>query len=259
MKPLNKIALAILALGSALPLSAQIFIGVRGGAHLSNVKATETLESLTPDFRFAPGGTAGVTAEFGITDWFAVQPEINWTQKGFNFDEGIDFDLGNLPIEAGADVVFRTNYLELPVLGKFKFGNDVVKGYVAAGPQVGYALDAQLITTPRIFFELDPIRTDIDFENLDYNRVEFSGVGVLGVEFNLNRIKIFADARYTHGFTELYNFPYVNEQLKHRGLTFGAGVAVNLIQPAAQTKASKRPPVRKPPTYRPRPSAASGK
>ncbi|HNE28537.1 MAG TPA: porin family protein [Saprospiraceae bacterium] len=209
-------------------VNAQIAVGLKTGGHFSTAGVTETLDQLTPDFKLSPGFTAGVVSEFNFGDYFALQPELNWVQKGFRWDESLGVPIGNIDIPVGAEAIIRTNYLELPLLAKGKFGNDVVQAYVAAGPSIGYALNGKLITKPRLLIEFDPIKTDLNLNNLDYERFEVSAVGALGVQFNIQNVKIFADARYTHGFTELYNFPLVNEKIRHRGISANIGVMYNL-------------------------------
>lgn len=222
--------------------TAQTALGLKGGGNFGTVHATEALNSLAPDFKYATGAVAGGVAEIGFGRYFAFQPEVQWMQKGFRFDEGIDVPVGNINIPAGVEATIRTNYIEMPLLAKVKFGNDLVQGYALLGPSFGYALNGKLITRTRFLFEFDPIRTNLNFNDLDYNRFEVSGVGGLGVQLNFNGIKWFTDARYTYGFTELYNFPVVNEQIKNRGIALTTGVMIDLT--AAQ-------PVKKAPARRP--------
>lgn len=208
--------------------TAQIALGLKGGVNFGTVHATETLNSLTPDFKYSTGAVAGGVAEISFGRYFALQPEVLWVQKGFRFDEGIDIPVGNIPIPAGVEATIRTNYLEVPLLAKAKFGTERVQAYALLGPSFGYALNGKLITRTHFLFEFDPIRTDLNFNSLDYNRFEVSAVGGLGVQFNFNGIKWFADVRYTYGLTELYNFPVVNEQIKNRGIALSTGVMLDL-------------------------------
>lgn len=217
-------------------LSAQIAIGLKAGANLGNVYMTQTLNDLTPDFKYATGAVAGGVAEFNFGKFFALQPEVNWVQKGFRFSEGINVPIGKLDIPAGVEATIRTNYLEMPVLAKLKLGNDVVQAYAVLGPSVGYAMSGKLITKTRFLFEFDPIRTNLNFNDLDYNRFEVSAVGGLGLQVNFNGGKWFADARYTQGLTQLYNFPIVNEQIKNRGIALSTGIMIDLVGAASKNK-----------------------
>jgi hypothetical protein len=209
-------------------LSAQIALGLKAGANFGNVHTTQALNDLTPDFKYATGAVAGGVAEISFGKYFAIQPELNWVQKGFRFSEGIDIPVGSIDIPAGVEATIRTNYLEFPLLAKAKVGNDIIQAYAVLGPSIGYALNGKLITRTRLFFEFDPIRTDLNFDNLDYNRFEVAAVGGLGLQVNFNGGKWFADARYTQGLTELYNFPIVNEQIKNRGVALSTGIMIDL-------------------------------
>lgn len=208
--------------------TAQIAVGVKTGGAFATVGVTDFLDQVTPDFKYAPGFTAGVVSEINFGRYFALQPELNFVQKGFRWDESYGVPIGNVEIPIGARATIRTNYLEMPVLAKLKLGNERVQGYLAAGPALGYALNGQLITRPQVFIAFDPIKTDLNLDNLNYERWEVSAVGVAGVQFNFNGLKLFADARYTHGFTELYNFPIVNEKIRNRGISANIGVMLDL-------------------------------
>lgn len=224
---------------------AQIAIGLKGGGNFSTVHATQMLSSVTPDFKYSAGVVAGGVAEISFGRYFAVQPEIQWMQKGFRFEEGFNIPVGKIDIPAGVEATIRTNYIEMPLLAKAKIGNDRIQGYAVLGPSFGYALNGKLTTRTRLLFELDPIRTDLNLHDLGYNRFEVSGVGGLGVQFNFNGIKWFTDARYTYGFTELYNFPVVNEQIKNRGFSVTTGVMVDLSSAQPKKKAPARRPGRR--------------
>lgn len=224
---------------------AQIALGLKGGANFGTVHATETLNSLAPDFKYATGAVAGGVAEINFGRYFALQPEVNWVQKGFRFNEGINIPVGKIDIPAGVEATIRTNYIEVPLLAKLKLGNDRVQGYAVLGPSFAYGLNGKLITRTRFLFEFDPIRTDLNFNDLGYERFEVSAVGGLGLQFNFNGVKWFADARYTHGFTELYNFPVVNEQVKNRGVAVTTGVMLDLSGGQPKKKATARRPAQR--------------
>ncbi len=234
---------AFIAVLSTAAAQAQIALGLKVGSNFGTVHTTETLDKLTPDFKYAPGWTVGGVAEINFGKYFALQPEVNWMQKGFRFDENFDIPVGKVNIPAGAEATVRTNYIEVPLLAKLKLGNDRVQAYAVLGPSFGYGLNGKIITRTRLLFELDPINTNLNFDQINYERFDVSGTGGLGVQFNFNGVKVFADARYTHGFTELYNFPVVNEQIKNRGFAISTGVAFDL----GSTKPTKKhPPVRRP-------------
>jgi hypothetical protein len=232
---------------SATSAQVTFAVGAKGGLQLSNVHTTQILADYAPDFRFSKGATAGLVSEIGFGKYFALQPELIWVQKGFTWNEGIGVEISNIDVPIGVRASFRTNYLDIPVLAKAKFGQGVVSGYVVAGPSVGYAFDATLITRPRLFFELDPIKTDINLQTLNYKRWEVQGVIGAGINIKAGPLAVFADARYTRGFTELYDFPLINEKIKNHSMSLTAGVMVPITK---TKKAVVKQPVRR---YAPRP------
>lgn len=217
---------------------AQVAIGLKTGVNFASVHTTDLIDQAAPDFRYTPGFTLGGVTEINFGRYFALQPEVNWVQKGFTWDESAGVPIGNIEIPLGAKATFRSNYIEVPLLAKVKLGNEVVQAYILAGPSVGYATNAKIITRPRLFFEFDPIKTNVNLDNINYERFDIGATGGLGVQFNLNGVKIFADARYTHGFTELYDFPVVNEKILNRSVALSAGMLFDL-QPAPRK--TKRP------------------
>lgn len=243
----KSIVIALLALFAINISLAQVAIGLKTGANFSKVHTTDLIDQVAPDFRYTPGWNLGGVAEINFGNYFALQPEVNWVQKGFTWDESVGVPIGNIEIPIGAEATFRTNYLEVPLLAKVKLGNEVVKGYITAGPSFGYAMNAKIITRPRLLFDLDPIKTSLNLENLGYERFEIAAAAGLGIEFNLNGAKIFADARYTHGFTELYDFPLINEKIMNRGIALSAGVLFDLQVPRSKTKVlgQGRPTIRR--------------
>lgn len=202
---------------------AQINFGIRTGANFNNVHTSEGLSAVTPDFKNITTWNVAAVTEFELNDRFSIQPELVYNTKGFSIKETGDIELFDVPLPVGLYAVSKFNYLELPVLAKVKFGNERVNAYLQAGPSLGYAIDGRLITRAKVFFEFDVFDTDIDLDDVGYERWEASGIIGGGVEFALRRGKIMLDARYQHGFTELYDIPVFNEQIKNRGVNISAG------------------------------------
>lgn len=226
MKSVKQFFSGLLLCGLALnSLQAQVTfsVGPKAGANFGTVHASGIIGDLAPDFKFMTGVNAGVASEIGFGKYFALQPELNFVQKGFRLQESIPVELFKTDIPVGVELVTRINYIEAPILAKFTLGNEKVQGYAVAGPSFGYATNGTLITRPKLFFELDPIRTDLNLNSLGYEQFEVSGVAGLGVQVNTKLGKFFADARYQHGFTELYNVPFINDKIKNRGISLNAG------------------------------------
>lgn len=197
MKRLSVILTCLLFLAT---LSAQVNFGVRGGVHLNDISYDEG--EIETEGR--AGLVLGVFAEINLTDNFAVQPELAFMQKGYTYT------LSGLAIDEEYRIL--TNYIDVPVLAKLKFG-DQTGFYLQAGPQFGYAV-AQSI-------EVGGEDRGVELtDNDNYNRGEITGVVGAGISI----ASFFVDARYNLGLTSLQENDLVFGDSYNRGLTLSAGL-----------------------------------
>lgn len=215
--------LFFLAIISAFGANAQMSIGVRGSVGASTVTKFDLIENITPDFRYKIAPNIAVFAELPVTDNFSVQPEIVYNQKGFRVEEGIDiagqFGGVNIPINGRLNI--KTHYMEVPVLAKFHFGDkSAAHYYLMVGPSVGFLVDSGLrINVLNIF----PINTD--FPTQIFKSAEFSGVAAMGFELPVaEKIKVFTEVRYQHGFSRILDTPVVQLPVRNRTFTGGLGL-----------------------------------
>lgn len=149
-----------------------ISLGVRAGLSGSNMKTT--MEGLDISLDTKLGFYAGVLAEIGINENFAIQPELSYSQMGAKTD-----------IIDSFTVKEELGYISLPVL--FKYKN---QGFsVFAGPQIGYLISAQS--------KYQDVKED---SKDDYKPIDFSGV--IGAGYTLENGFGF-DARYQMGFANI--------------------------------------------------------
>lgn len=122
MKRISLFLLALIALIS-LPAQAKLKWGVKGGANISNVHLKELPEAVK---------TKNFTG-------FHLGPMIEATVPLV----GIGFDFSLLYSQMGTEIgttKIKTNYLDVPLNLKWKFGTPMAKVYAAAGPFVGFRL-----------------------------------------------------------------------------------------------------------------------
>lgn len=117
----------VISLLISASLSAQLNLGagVKGGINLATQVTTGTGEGVAVQQLL--GFNAGVYANFFILDYLAVQPELQVSTRGSNWDDPY-YDVSDL-----------LTYIDLPILIKFqpiKYVN------VHAGPQFGLLLKA---------------------------------------------------------------------------------------------------------------------
>ena len=182
---MKKLLVFLFTIATVYTAQAQSF-GIRAGANLSNLAG-----DLTDDSRFNNklGYHAGLTANFPIVEnFFSIQPELLYTNKGFKNDEE-EFERNGARITREGSVNF--NYLELPLLARINAG----PLYFEGGPQASYLLGIRDNTeqTPLISTG-DRISTD------GMNRFELGYAA--GIGFGMPN-GISAGVRYTSGFNRI--------------------------------------------------------
>jgi len=196
MKKIQNVLTIAAVLFSATFSFAQVSIGAKAGVYTSFIDVTEAAEGLTQNVEGLTSPTFGLVAEIGLGEGVTASTKIN--------------------------------YLEMPLLAKYKFGNEGLRFNITAGPVLSYAADAQLVTRANLLFDINPLKTNIDLDALNYERLEVSASIGAGMAYETSGGEFFADARYVHGFSDLYNAPVVDLNLKNRGIGVTVGYKVNL-------------------------------
>ena len=105
----------------------QLLYGIKAGANYSNIYDTKAAE-LNADFKF--GLVTGVFLSVPIGKFLGVQPEILFSQKGFQ---------ATGTINGGAYKFTRTtNFIDVPLLASLKLSKFLT---VLAGPQFSYLME----------------------------------------------------------------------------------------------------------------------
>jgi Outer membrane protein beta-barrel domain len=207
---------------------AQVSIGVKGGANWSNVQSATKLP-VNPNFKSIQNYTAGIVLDIPLNRSFSVQPEVNYTTKGFGFSESRDLNVFNVPLPLGIKTQNNVNYIEMPLLLKYKLGNDVAKAYIAAGPTFGYALNGEYVGTANVIVNVNAFKTAMNFSQLNYQRLDMgAALGIGGEVATGNTGALFVEARYQHGLTTLYKVPVIDVNVQNRGIAVTAGYRINL-------------------------------
>jgi hypothetical protein len=216
----------ILATMYSEALRAQVAVGARVGYNLNTVYTTNGLGAVAPNFLSLDEASVGVVLEIPVAGSFSVQPELAYTTRGFGLKQGLDTEVLGvaLPLEARAET--RIRYLEMPVLAKYKFGQDALQAYLAAGPTLSYASAGQVDAYATALIELDLGTTNVDLEAVNYERWDVGATLGVGLQYDFGPVSTFVDARYYRGFSELYDIPLVNERVRNRGYGFNIGFMV---------------------------------
>jgi hypothetical protein len=207
MKTFLRMALP-LALLIAAPLQAQTTIGVKGGINIANVDTNVPDISELADSK--TGFVGGGFVTLGLGGLFALQPELLYSQKGFQADE------------FGETVKLNTNYVEIPVLLKAQFKLAMLRPAVYAGPLVSFETSCDVSAADI------SVACDEDEDFIDRKKNEWGAVFGANVDLILGSITLILDGRYQLGLTNLADVPDSDDSVKNNLWQIMAGVGFTL-------------------------------
>lgn len=177
--------------------------GFRAGLNVADVKG-DAVQSFTTLAGYAPDGTvtkqmrpgfyAGVYATLPIAPGFAIEPGINYSEKGTVLKGTLPFpalDFLNTQVTGTA----RLAYVDVPVLAKVYLTPGF---YLYAGPQASFLVSGKArVEAGALGFSA--YKQDFDVSN-QLRKVDFAAVGGLGYQFE-NGLGL--SAGYDYGLTSL--------------------------------------------------------
>lgn len=146
--------------------SSGVSFGVKAGPNFASLTGDDT-DDLDGRTSFHAGGVVNI----GVSELFAVQPEVVYSAQGATFTE------------EGMDITIKLDYLNVPVLADFT----LAEGFsLQGGPQVGFNITKE--------FEADGVSEEIE----DVESVIFDAV--IGAQYRLP-MGLFFQARYVIGIS----------------------------------------------------------
>lgn len=207
-------AFGILALGALLVpagVAAQdLMIGVKGGINSSNLSLDDS-EGLETSAK--TGVVAGVFAEFGISDLFAIRPEGLYSSKGFEASE----DATELELEV--------NYIEFPLLLVARLGSSSIRPVLFAGPVLSFESKCSASGSEG-GVEVEVSCDEFPGDPIETNSTDFGVAFGAGVEADVGNVVLLADGRYTLGSSDID--PEASSSAKNRAWSFMAGVGIKI-------------------------------
>ncbi|MDX1393294.1 MAG: porin family protein [Gemmatimonadota bacterium] len=211
MRNVRKFLTAMAVAAVLLPgsVAAQdVLIGVKGGINSANV-------SLDPEEFDTSARTAfvgGLFAEFGLSDLFAIRPEALYSGKGFKGSEGT------------AELEFKANYIEIPVLLVARLGSSSVQPVLFAGPVIAFESSCD-VSASDTGLSFDSPCDEFD-EGIETKSTDFGAAFGAGVEIDLGGFFLLGDARYNLGFTDVADDEEAS--VKNRGWSFQGGIGIGV-------------------------------
>ena len=124
MKKVTGLVLIILMAFIAVPAKSQLKFGVKGGLNISSVHLNSDILKADNVTGFQIGPMIETTIPLiGV----GLDAAILYSQKGMDVKS-----------ETGTSTNVKTDYIDVPVNLKSKFGLPIIKGYLAAGPYIGF-------------------------------------------------------------------------------------------------------------------------
>lgn len=124
MKKVTSLVLIILMAFIAVPAKSQLKFGVKGGLNISSVHLNSDILKADNVTGFQIGPMIETTIPLiGV----GLDAAILYSQKGMDVKS-----------ETGTSTNVKTDYIDVPVNLKWKFGLPIIKGYLAAGPYIGF-------------------------------------------------------------------------------------------------------------------------
>ncbi|MCB1023076.1 MAG: PorT family protein [Acidobacteria bacterium] len=230
------------------------YIGFKGGVSIPQLSGGDNNE-FSRDFKSRTAPNFGAFVELGVSSKVSVQTEVNFAGQGGK-RTGIQpltvSPPGLPPLPNGVYYygnfknTAKLNYLEVPVLVKYKFGKkDKPRVYLNGGVFYGRLLTAKTITSGSSTLYLDrdgqvplllppngdplpPISFDAntDIKN-DVNKNNFGFTGGGGVEIPVGKNYFLVDARVYRGVVNIQKDTARNGNSKTGNLVISVGYAFN--------------------------------
>jgi hypothetical protein len=224
----------------------QLRMGIRGGINLATYHQSSGANVLGGALITQPQNmtllTVGLPLEVSFGNSFALQAEFNFIQKGVKSH----FDLTTSQGIFVSDSKLTVNWVEIPVLAKFRFGSHQgFGGGLFVGPSIGYGINGRsqfsftstTPTTGRLNTNSDDMK--LDFKNSGHSRIDLTLN--LGAEINFGRF--FLDTRYQLGLVDMQTNKNLSSpssvSVKTRGIALTVGYRFPIIlgaEKAAKTK-----------------------
>lgn len=222
------------AAGSAFAAPTMWVLGFKGGLNISKVRGDDAKDLFTfdePGFSVSGGIEDSRTGFAGggfvmlrVNEFFAVQAEALYTQKGGKGNVSGTIDLGGGPVDFTGEARIRASYFEIPLLAVVTLPAGAMNVLLMAGPAFAFN------TTADLELELNALgASESDTQDIS-DGIKSSDVGgVVGAGVVIPAgavVDILLEGRWTFGFSSVDDgLDVVDLDLKNSAFSFMAGLA----------------------------------
>jgi Outer membrane protein beta-barrel domain len=224
----------------------EVHVGVKAGISLPNIVGGGGQE-ITRDYKSRLAPNFGGYVEWGVKRRFSVVTEVDYAPQGGkrNGVQPITSPIPGLPPLPAGSYYFadfkntaKLNYLEVPVLFKYRWGKGSHTGfYVNAGPYFGFLLKATQVTSGTSSVFTSKTRTPLPFPfpaipfdaktdvTASLHRFNFGVAGGGGITFPSADNYFFIDVRASYGLTTLQKNTITDGKSRTGNLVISFGYA----------------------------------
>ena len=202
-----RLLVVIIALTTTFESFAQIKFGVKGGLNYANMLDKNNNRTYSDDYQAKIGFNLGVTAEYSISEKFAIEPGLLFSTKGYKLEN------------SGITGSVNLNYLEVPINAIYKIEFSNAKILIIAGPYLGYAVSGKMkASEPVLGVNEDSKEQKVvigtDIKPLDFGLNIGAGVEIKDITVSL---------QYGYGLANLSIHSESETELKNRVLGISIG------------------------------------
>jgi hypothetical protein len=186
--------------------------GVSGGTTFSSVTfSPRVLQGMLM------GTTFGVVGRMTMGKTVGIQVELNYAQQGWEekYEDSPEYQYSR-----------QMDYIQLPFYSHFQFGKGSVKGFLNAGPQIGYMIGE---STKRNFDGDIPGKINEQHELATEKKFEWGISGGAGIEIRTGIGYFTLEGRYLYSLGDIYNTRRSDYFTKATGQTLS--VKVSYLRP----------------------------
>lgn len=198
----------------------QVSVGFLGGVNIATLSGEDETGGEI-DFESRTGFAGGGILDVTLTPNISLSFQPMYIQKGAK------------ETEDGVEIDWKNTSLEVPVLLKVGFGTGSAKPYLMGGGGIGFLMSS------KVGFSYGGVSADIDVKDF-MKSTDMSVIFGGGVLFQLEKVNLFVDARYSLGLTDVFEggtvevqgeqIPLGDADIKTRGIQIFGGIIIPLGQ-----------------------------
>ncbi len=219
-----------LCLGLTQMIHAQTNITAFGSYGASDVQISGLgiLDVLDPYIKPISQYTAGLQWERELSRHFSFATGAQYTSRGFTSRDNFNIKVIGLDLPVDARIDTRLQYVEVPLMLKYKIADGAVIPYVRAGATAGYAVSGKFQPKVNAIINWNLPAININLEDNMYNRFDISGVVGAGVSIPVSESgAIQFDINYRHSLNDMFADKITDIRIKTYGISAGIGYTMS--------------------------------